>query len=146
MTTPQTARQNPVKSPLSPETEPQPISMSVVVLLADARKSTRVFEAGREQSFAASSEALAALPGHLNALVRGVGGEAQIELSKFLKLLAEPEPPVAEPRPASTCPVPPMCPAPEAETSAAEPTFEPLAEPPSPAEDYLIPLALPLLS
>ncbi|MEN9576949.1 MAG: hypothetical protein RL514_4804, partial [Verrucomicrobiota bacterium] len=51
-----------MKSPPSPETEPQPISMSVVVLLADARKSTRVFEAGREQSFAATPEALAALP------------------------------------------------------------------------------------
>ena len=120
--------------------------MSVVVILSDARKSTRIFEAGREDSFAASPEALASLPGHLNSLTRGVGGDAQLELSKLLKLLAqpEPEPPVEEPPPAS--PSPATCVAPEPESPVAEPTLELPPDPRAPAEDYLIPLALPLLS
>ena len=146
MNTPNCTATNPVKSPPSPDPEPLPISLSVTITIADARKSTRTFEAGREHSFAASPEALAALPGYLNALVRGAGADAQVELSKLLKLLAEPEPPVAEPLPASACPSPATCSATEAETSATEPTLALPAEPPAPIEDYLIPLALPLLS
>ena len=119
------------------EADAQPISMSVVVLLADARKSTRIFEAGREQSFAATPEVLAALPGHLNALVRGAGGDAQIELGKFLKLLAEPEPPVEEPPPASPSPA----------TCSPSPVDAPPPTLPTPVlvDDYLLPLDLSLL-
>ncbi len=137
---------NPVKSLSSPESEPPPISVSVRVVIAHARKDKRVFEAAREQSFPANAEALAALPGYLHALVRATGGDAQVELNRLLKLLAQPEPPVEAPLPASACPVPPMCSAPEAETSATEPTLALPPDPRAPAEDYLIPLALPPLS
>jgi hypothetical protein len=108
--------------------------MSVVVLLADARKSTRIFEAGREQSFAATPEAMAALPGHLNALVRGAGIDAQGALNRFLAQLAQPEFPAAEPPPASPSPA----------TCSPSPV-----DAPTPtavlADDYLLPLDLSLL-
>lgn len=125
-----------MKSPPSPETEPLPISFSVLVIIADARKSTRVFEAGREQSFAATPEGLAALPGYLHALVRGTGADAQLELSRLLKLLTEPEPPVEAP-PASPSPV----------TCSPAPVDAPTPPSPTPvlAEDYLLPLDLSLL-
>ncbi|MEN9576440.1 MAG: hypothetical protein RL514_4295 [Verrucomicrobiota bacterium] len=111
--------------------------MSVVVLLADARKSTRVFEASRQQSFLATPEALAALPGLLNALVRGAGADAQVELNRFLAALAQPEPPAAEPPPAS----------PISATCSPSPMDAPASTPPTLvlAEDYLLPLDLSLL-
>lgn len=145
MTTPQIASPSPAEPKPRREADAQPISMSVVMLLANARGSARIFEAGREDSFAASPEALASLPGHLNALARGAGGGALQELNKFLKLLAEPEPPVEEPPPALASPAPSMCVAPEPETPATEPALELPAEPPPPVEDYRIPLASPLL-
>ena len=104
-----------------------PISLSVVVIIADARKASRVGEAGREQSFAANLETLAALPGHLAGLLRGASGDAQRELNRFLAMLVQPEPPAAEtvPRPAP---------------SPAEP------QAPTPAHDYItLSAALPLL-
>ncbi len=125
------------------EAENLPVSLSVVVRIADARGSTRVFEARQEQSFAVAPEALAALPGKLNCLVRRVGGDAQVKLSKFLELLLQPEPPAeappppAEPNPSAGTPVP-----------DAQPVPVPVPSPDAPmhVEDYLIPLALPLLS
>lgn len=147
MNRPNVTGPNPLKFPPSPETEPMPISISVLVVIAAARKRKRVL-ARRGQAFATTAEALAALPSQLHLLIRAVGGDAQIELSKFLRLLAEPEPepPVEEPSPAPACPGPSTCVAPEPETPVAEPTLELPAEPLAPAEDYLIPLALPLLS
>ena len=126
-----------MKPTSSPVTDDHPISLTVLVVIADARKSTRVTEVGREQSFVATPEAFAAMPSQLHLLIRAVAGDAQKELNKFLKLLAEPEPAVEEPPQASACPEP--------ETPAAEQTLEPPAEPPAPAEDYLTPWALPLL-
>lgn len=117
----------------------------MVVTLTDTRKSTRVFEAAREESFVASPEALASLPGRLNSLVRGAGGDAQIELSKFLKRLTEPEPPVEEPLPASASPGPSKCVAPEQETPVAEASSAPAPIPTPPPDDYVLPLSLSLL-
>ena len=79
----------------------QPISFTVVAVIADSRKSARVAEVRRKLSFVATPESLASLPGNLNALVRGVGSDAQVALSKFLERLAQPEPPapVASTRP-----------------------------------------------
>lgn len=145
MNTPNSVRPNGAAKTPPNEDDSRPISISVVIIIADVRKSSRVVEAGREESFAASPEALATLPGHLNSLVRGAGGDAQIELSKFLKLLAEPEPPVEEPPPALVCPGPSTCVVPEPEIPVAEPTLELPDEPSLPVEDYLIPVALPLL-
>lgn len=145
MNRPNVTGPNPMKSPPSPETEPLPISISVLVVIADARKRKRVL-ARRGQAFATTAEALAALPSQLHLLIRAVGGDAQVELSKFLELLAQPEPPLEELPPASASPGPATCVAPEPETPVAEPTLELPAEPPAPAEDYLIPLALPLLA
>lgn len=119
--------------------------MSIVIIVADGRKGTRFFEAGRVQSFAAIPEALASLPGHLNSLVRDVGGDAQLELNKFLKLLAEPEPAVEEPPPAPACPGPSMCVAPEPEIPVAEVPSVPAQNPEGLADDYLLALDVTLL-
>ena len=97
-----------------------PIGISVVVVIVDTRTRTRVFQARRVQSYAATPESLAALPSRLNSMVRGAGEDAQQELNKFLKLLAEPEPPT-----------PP---------TAEQPNT------PTPEADYLMPTPLPLLS
>lgn len=127
----------------SPVTEVHPISVSVLVIIADQRQSTRVFETGREQSFAATPETLAALPGQLNSMVRGVAGDAQIELNKFLERLAQPEPPV----PVASTP-------PEDSGQATVPSMETELATPEPAaatgpelvpQDYLPVLNLPLL-
>lgn len=117
----------------------------MVVILSDARKSTRVFEAAREESFAANPEVLASLPGRLNSLVRGAGGDAQIELGKFLQRLTEPEPPVEEPLPVSASPGPSNCVAPEQETPVAEVPSAPAPSPTPPPDDYVLPLSLSLL-
>ena len=146
MNTPNSVRRNGAAKTPPSEDDSRPISISVLVVIADARKRTRVV-ARRGQAFATTAEALAGLPGNLNSLTRGVGGDAQLELSKLLKLLAqpEPEPPVEEPPPALASPTPSTCVAPEPESPVAEPTLALPAEPPAPIEGYLIPLALPLL-
>lgn len=146
MNTPNSARRNGAAKTPPSEDGSRPISISVVIIIADVRKSSRVMEVGREESFAATPESFAALPNHLNSLVRGAGGDALLELNKFLKLLTQPEPPAEELPPASANPGQSMSAQAEPETPATEPMLELPAEPPSPVEDYLIPLALPLLS
>ena len=126
-----------MKSLPSPETEPPPISFAVLVVIADARNGSSVMRVARQQFFAASPETLAALPSELHLLIRAVADDAQKELNKFLMLLAQPEPPAAEPPPTSPIPTP-CSPSPE---DAPPPT--PLT--PVLAEDYLLPINLPLL-
>ena len=125
------------------EADTQPISFTVTVVIADSRKSARVAEVRREQSFAATPETLAALPGQLNIMIRDVAGDAQIALSKFLERLAQPEPPV----PVASTP-------PEDSGQATVPSMETELATPEPAaatgpelvpQDYLPVLNLPLL-
>lgn len=145
MNTPNSVRRNGAAKTPPSEDDSRPVSISVVIIIADVRKSSRVVEVGREESFAASPEALASLPGHLNSLVRAAGGDAQIELGKFLKLLAEPEPPVEEPPPAPACAGPATCVAPELETPVAEVPSLPAENPEGLADDYLLALDVTLL-
>ena len=144
MNTPDSVRPNSAAKTPPSEDDSRPISISVVVLISDARKSTRVL-ARRGQAFATAPEALAALPGNLHSLVRGAGGDAQIELNKFLRLLAEPEPAVEEPPPACACPVPSMCVVQEPETPVAELPSAPAPNPAPSPDDYAPPLSLSLL-
>ena len=73
-----------------------PIYVSVVVTIFDARKNPpNPQKARRVQTFPATPESLAALPGHLAGLVRRAGADAQQELNKLLAVLAQPEPPAA---------------------------------------------------
>lgn len=118
MNNPKSAAPNPSEFVPPGEGATLPISLCVLVVIADARKRTRVFEAGREQSYAATPESLAVLPGHLVGMLRGASVDAQRELNKFLAVLAEPEPPAVAP---------------------------PSTPSPAPAADYLTPPTLPLL-
>ncbi|NBV25567.1 MAG: hypothetical protein EBS05_27120 [Proteobacteria bacterium] len=121
----------------------QPISFTVVAVIADSRKSARVAEVRRKLSFVATPESLASLPGNLNALVRGVGSDAQVALSKFLERLAQPEPPVpvaaTKPEDSGQATVAPM------ETELATPETTTATGPAPVAQDYLLLLNLPLL-
>lgn len=90
MNRPNVTGPNPMKSPPSPETEPLPISLTVLVVIADARKRTRVFEAGRDQTFAASPETLASLPGELHLLMQGAEADALRGLNQLLAQLVQP--------------------------------------------------------
>ena len=144
MNTPNSVRPNGAAKTPPSEDDSRPISLTVLVVIADARKSTRVL-ARRGQAFATAPEALAALPGNMNSLVRGAGGDAQIELNKFLRLLAEPEPAVEEPPPTSACPGPSMCVVDEPETPVAEVSLEPAPSPAAPPDVYVLPLSLSLL-
>ena len=144
MNTPNSVRPNGAAKTPPNQNDSRPISISVVIIIADVRKSSRVVEVGREESFATSPEALASLPGHLNSLVRGAGGDAQVELIKFLKLLAQPEPPVAGPT-TSVSPAPPTCSATEPETPVAEVPSLQAQNPEGLVDDYLLALDVTLL-
>lgn len=69
----------------------QPLSLTVQVILADSRQSTRVVEVGRDQTFAASPAALASLPGQLHRLIQDAEADAVRGLNQFLAQLVQPQ-------------------------------------------------------
>ena len=95
MKTPNNPQANPSLNASAPDADEQPLSLSVVVIISDARKSTRVIEAGRDQTFDAGPESLAALPGQLHLLMKAVEADALRGMNQLLAqiVLPEPEPP-----------------------------------------------------
>ena len=91
MNTPNSVSSNGAEQTPPREDDSRPISISVLVILADARKSARVIEAGRDQTFAASPAALASLPGQLHRLIQDAEADAVRGLNQFLAQLVQPQ-------------------------------------------------------
>lgn len=142
MKTPYDHRANP--APIAPALDAveHPISLTVQVVIADARKRTQLVEAGCDQSFAASPEALASLPGQLHRLMQGAEADALRGMSQFLAQLVQPEPAP----PATPLPKPAMEPVLKLVPSASGMQMVLVTEPhyPPVRDDYLLPVNLPL--
>lgn len=82
---------NPSLKASAPDADEQPLSVTVLVIIADSRKSTCVIEAGRDKTFDAGPEALAALPGQLHLLMQGAETDALRGMNQLLAQLAQPE-------------------------------------------------------
>lgn len=88
-------RVNPSPKVPALDADEQPLSVAVLVVFADSRHSARVIEAGRDLTFGAGPEALAALPGQLHLLMQSAEADALREMNQLLAQIvqAEPEPP-----------------------------------------------------
>ncbi|NDE97676.1 MAG: hypothetical protein EB034_05275 [Verrucomicrobia bacterium] len=118
----------------------QPLSLTVLVILADSRQSTRVVEVGRDQTFGASPAALASLPGQLHRLMHDAEADAVRGMNQFLAQLVQSEPPatsVATPAAEQAIRL-----VPSAKGLRLELVTEPEDAPVT--DDYLLPVNLPL--
>lgn len=133
---------NPSLKSSAQATDKEPLSLTVLVIIADSRLSARVVEASRDQTFDASPESLAALPGQLHRLVQSAEGEAMRGLNQLVAELVHTEPTSAMD---------------QAPKPALEPTLRLVAsangiqmvmvtehEDAPVADEYLVPLNLPL--
>lgn len=125
------------------DADEQPLSLTVLVILSDARLSTRVIEAGRDVTFGAGPEALAALPGQLHLLMQDAEADALRGMNQFLAQLVQPAPePPATPAP-SPAPVPVLRLVPSA--TGIQMLMVTESEDAPVADEYLLPLSLPPL-
>lgn len=142
MNTPNDPWPNPSLKASPQDADKQPLSLSLVLIIADARKSTRVIEVGRDQTYAASPEVLTSLPGQLHRLIRDVEADALRGMNQLLAQLVQPEP---EP-PATPVPKPALEPVLRLVPSATgmQMVLVTEAEDAPATDDYLLPLNLPL--